>query len=314
MTVKTAFTANDFSSILSQYNVGAYVQSEPIQQGTVQTNYLLQTDLKKVVFRYYESRSEGSVLFESDLLVYLTNQLYPCPKQIQNSRGSYLGSYQNKPYLLFEFIEGQSIEFPTSYQWNQVIQKAAELQKLSQNFHSGYTKHRWNYDAALCKELAHQTAVEINNKNAWEKFQWLEDELESLILPPSLPKGICHCDFHYSNMLFQVDQLVLVLDFDDANITYLQFDLIGLIEHHAWSNNLKKPDFPKARWVVNEYLKHRPLSAVEREYFFDVYKLSILFDCLWYFDRGDPKDFRERRKIDVLKSWGRNEFIDQLFG
>lgn len=39
MAVKTLFTHNDFVNILSQYDLGAYTQSEAIQQGTVQTNF-----------------------------------------------------------------------------------------------------------------------------------------------------------------------------------------------------------------------------------------------------------------------------------
>ena len=62
------------------------------------------------------------------------------------------------------------------------------------------------------------------------KLPWMERELERLDLPPSLPKGVCHCDFHWSNILFQGDEFVALLDFDDANWTYRTFDLVILIE------------------------------------------------------------------------------------
>jgi homoserine kinase type II len=72
MAVKTPFTHDDFVSILSQYDLGAYTRSEAVRQGTVQTNFFIQTTQGKFVFRHYENRSEESVLFESDLLAYLT--------------------------------------------------------------------------------------------------------------------------------------------------------------------------------------------------------------------------------------------------
>lgn len=44
----------------------------------------------------------------------------------------------------------------------------------------------------------------------------------------------------------------------------------------------------------------------------DVYKLSILFDCVWYFGRRSGTGFYERRKIEFLNSLGRQRFIEGL--
>lgn len=313
MTVKTPFTHDDFVNILSQYDLGAYTQSEAIQQGTVQTNYFIQTIQGKFVFRYYETRSKKSILFESDLLAYLKEHRYPCPAQVKNMQGAYVGMYRNKPYVIFEFLEGQPIEHPSAHHWQQLVQKAAELQKLTQDYRSRYTPHRWNYDSDLCRTLAHSEATRLNTKSAREKFAWLARELITLDLPPSLPKGICHCDFHFSNVLFQGDELVALLDFDDANYTLLQFDLVGLIEYWAWPHTVDILDVTKARSVVQEYMKNRPLPPIEKQHLYDVYKLSILFDCVWYFSRGSADDFYEKRKIEALNSLGRQKFFDELF-
>ena len=313
MTVKTVFTHNDFVAILSQYDLGAYNHSEAIQQGTVQTNYFIQTTHGKYVFRHYETRSRESVLFESDLLVYLTKNQYPCPTQFKNTQGTYVGMYRNKPYVIFGFVEGQPIENPSAHHWQQLVQKAAELQKLTQGFRSQYTPYRWNYDPDLCLRLARTKAMRINTPSAHAKFAWLARELRTLDLPPSLPKGICHCDFHFSNVLFQGNELVTLLDFDDANYTFLQFDLVGLIEYWAWPHTVDMLDLTKARSIVQEYMKHRPLPPIEQQHLYDVYKLSILFDCVWYFGRGSATDFYEKRKIEALNGLGRQKFLDELF-
>jgi homoserine kinase type II len=44
-----------------------------------------------------------------------------------------------------------------------------------------------------------------------------------------------------------------------------------------------------------------------------VYKLSILFDCVWYFARGGAEDFRERRKAEALTKLGQHRLFDELF-
>lgn len=98
-------------------------------------------------------------------------------------------------------------------------------------------------------------------------------------------------------------------------MTYLLFDLVVLIEHFAWKHNTDKVlNMVEAEKVVKEYEKHRPLSDVEKEHLFDVYKLSILIDCVWYFERGQVEDFYEKRKIDHLNEIGRKRFCKQLFG
>lgn len=313
MAVKTSFTPADFVAILSQYNLGAYTHSEAIQRGTVQTNYCLQTTQGKFVFRYYENRSRESVLFESDLLAFLTKCHYPCPTPARNAQEVTVGEYRHKPYVIFEFLDGQPLEYPNAHHWRQLIQKAAELQKLTTDYYSPYTRHRWNYNPDLCHTLARAEATQFNTPSAHEKLAWLVRELTVLDLPPSLPQGICHCDFHVSNVLFQGDKLVALLDFDDANYTFLQFDLVGLIEYWAWADTADMLDVRKARSVVREYMKHRPLPLIEQQHLYDVYKLSILFDCVWYFSRGEPHDFREKRKIEALQNIGRQQFFDKLF-
>ena len=105
---------------------------------------------------------------------------------------------------------------------------------LTRDFRSPYTAQRMNYTVDLCRTLAQSAADEIDTPAAHEKFAWLAHELTTLDLPPSVPQGICHGDLHFSNILFRGDEFAALLDFDDANHTYLTFDLVGLIEYWAW--------------------------------------------------------------------------------
>jgi homoserine kinase type II len=313
MAVKTILTDEDFTDLLAEYRLGSYVRSEGISKGSVQTNYILHTTQSKFVCRHYENRTRESVLFECDLLEFLREHDYPCPTPIRNSEQVYVGSHLNKPYVIFDFLEGSHIKEPTFDHWQQLVQRAAELHTLSEGFSSPHVEHRWNYDTRFCAKLANEKAKQILTQDASDKLTWLIHQLDALDLPPSLPKGVCHCDFHFSNALFQDDEFVALLDFDDANFTYFLFDLVGLIEYWAWPHTSTILDLEKARSVVQEYEKHRPLSSVERQHLFDVYKLSILIDCVWYFGRGSSEQFYEKSKIDGLDGLSRQKFFDKLF-
>ena len=180
MTVKTEFTRDDFTAILSHYDLGEYVGSEAIAQGTVQTNYYLETTRGRYVFRYYEVRSRESVLFESELLKYLAQNGYPSPVQVRNRQGAYVGEYRGRPYAVYEYIPGQPLENPGPQHWQQLIQKAAELNSLGQGFNSEYTLHRWNYGPGLCRTLAREEAAQLDTPRAYQKLAWLDLQTDSL--------------------------------------------------------------------------------------------------------------------------------------
>jgi homoserine kinase len=300
-------------AILSHYALGSYVSSQPVSEGTVQTNYFLETTEGRFVFRAYENRSKESVLFEIHLLNYLKKHDYPCPAPFKGTQGNYVGSYHHKPYAIFEFMQGHPVDQPNEQHRQQLIQKAAELQKLTHSYRPRYKEYRWNYGVELCRKLAQEAAAKIDTQDALEKLAWHEQQLSALELPRTLPKGICHCDFHFSNVLFQGNQFAALLDFDDANYTFLLFDLVGLIESAAWEYPSNSLDLVQARNVVQEYRKYRPLNAIEQHHLYDAYKLSILIDCVWYFGRDNANDFYEKRKVEFLNNLGRTRFFDAFF-
>lgn len=323
MAIKTQFTNANMINILSEYDLGDFVSFEPTTNGTVQTNIFLNTTKNKFVLRYYESASKNSVLFEINLIRYLKNKNYSCPAPLRNIHGNFFGIYNKKPFVIFEFLEGEHIEKPNEKQRNQLIQKVAELQNITKNYNSYYKKYRCNYSVDLCKKLAINEAKKIGSKNAKDKLKWIKSELEKLKLPRSLPKGICHCDFHFSNVLFKNGQFNALIDFDDANYTFLSWDLICLAEPfvstfdwNTWqdfspSDNIF--DFKQMKKVVEEYQKYRLLNKIEKKYLFDIYKLSLFMDCIWYFKRGNANDFFEKRKIDSLNNLGRENFCRKIF-
>ena len=224
---------------------------------------------------------------------------------------------------IFEFVEGRHLKHPSATQKRALIRKVAELHNLTGAYRSRHAQYRLNYDIDTCRTLARRKAKAIGTPNAKNKLKWFESELSKLSLPKSLPKGICHCDFHFSNVLFKDGKFSALIDFDDANYTFLTFDLVSLIDPVVWSfdpntwSDFKKGetilDFREARKIISEYMRYRPLGVVGEKHLFDVFKLSILFDCVWYFARGDAEDFFERRKIEFLNALGRSEFRNRLF-
>jgi len=323
MAVKTGISPEQFAHLLASYDLGEYLGSQPILSGSVQTNYRLNTSAGRFVFRCYENRSREAVLFETHLLSYLKSRRYPCAAPVPDRSGEAVGWVQGKPFVVFEFIEGQAVENTSEAQELELVRKAAELHLLTAGYSPPYREHRWNYDVELCRRLAREAAERENTAGAWGKLAWYEQELQRLVLPEALPRGICHCDFHFSNILYKGGEFRALIDFDDANYTYLIYDLSTLIEPfrpdftwetwQGFSPQAEVFDFQRSRKLTAEYQKVRPLSPVEKAGLFEVYKLSILIDGIWYFNRGAAGDFYEKRKIDSLNRLGREGFAARLF-
>ncbi len=166
MAVKTVFTNEEIQHIFANYNLGDYINSKPISEGTVQTNYKVQTTRGFFVFRYYENRKKDSVLFETNLLNYLKKNNFPCPLPYKNSTGSFVGIHNFKPFAVYKYIEGNHIEEPNEEQRRIVIQKAAELHKITQNYSPIHKESRWNYGVQFCQEQAQIASKRINSLNS----------------------------------------------------------------------------------------------------------------------------------------------------
>lgn len=321
--MKNKLTKHKYVSILANYELGALKDPRVFTQGSVQTNVLLKTSKDRVVLRYYTNRSIKSVAFEVNFINYLNKNKYPCPAPIKNKRGKFIGLLDNNPYVIFEFAAGDHIERPNKSQKNQLIEKVAGLQNVAGNYCPPNKESRWNYGVELCRKLANKEAKKVGTKDAVEKLKWYKSALRKLELPSNLPKGVCHCDFHFSNILFKKGKFEALIDFDDANYTYRTFDLAALInpfvssyDWNTWQKFKKGEnvfDFTDARKTVETYEKYRALNNIEKRYLYDVFKLVILIDCLWYFSRGRANDFFEKRKIEYLDSLGRDKFNQEIF-
>jgi Ser/Thr protein kinase RdoA (MazF antagonist) len=67
---------------------------------------LVRTTQGKFVLRYYRQNRHLILLFEANLIASLKRKNYPCPAILRDRHGKLVGLYQDKPYALFEFMEG----------------------------------------------------------------------------------------------------------------------------------------------------------------------------------------------------------------
>ncbi len=305
------FAEEDFAGILADYDLGLFRESRPFKQGAVQTNVLLVTSKGHFVFRYYESRSERYARFEVSILQYLVEHGYPCPAPIENIYGGFIGAYQDKPFALFAFLEGEHSERESNGE--QIAQAIGHLHTITIGYRPDYYEVRDTYDPESCWNNATSNAKKIASEiEAEERLAWLRAELDKLELPEDLPKGVCHCDTHHSNFLYRNGKLVAVLDFDDGSYIYLLYDIANMIFFWAWPDK-GELGFDKARELLRAYEQYRRLTETERRHLYDLLKMVVLMGIGWFID--DDEDYsNSKRKVELLGSIGREAFYSRMFG
>ncbi len=320
--MKTKMSKDRFERLMSTYALGLFLSSKAINKGTVQEVHLLETDQGKYILKSY-NRSMESIEFELTVLNLLSKHNFSCLKPCKNSVGKSIQLLDGKPCVIYEYIEGVHIENPSELQMKELVIKVAELHNITEGYQPKVTSSRLNYNVEQCKLLVEKEVIKLGTEHAKLKLEWYLKEIESLQLPQSLPKGICHGDFNFTNVIYRNDKFEALIDFDDANYTYLIFDLVHLAypftEQYEWNTwydfDMNEPifDFERAKKIIDIYELVRPLTCIEKLHFFDVVKLSILIDCIWYFSRGDASHFFEGEKIRHLNTIGRNTFYKRLF-
>jgi len=309
------FSLSDLGAVLSTYNFGEIISIEELSKGNVQKNILIRTANETVVLKYYKNRKFEYVEFEAKLLEKLYASDYSSPRVHKNNKKELVTKWLGKGIVITEYIEGEHRENLSNNDFEQLVTRIAELHIITENLEIKGSQHRWNYSIDFCKSYLKDNIGSYRKARQLKKKKWAERELDSLDIPRSLPKGIIHSDLHYTNIIFSENRLEAIIDFDDANYSYLIFDMLCLIDSKRKEESfLNEEYFKVSKEVICKYERKRKLQEKEKRSLYDILILSIIIDSFWFYDRNKFPDFKEKNKIDLLRKMGRSEFYDKTFG
>lgn len=234
MAVYTVFDREDIIAITKKYELVLY-SFEGIKEGILNTNYLLNTNKGKFVLRILEgNRSFDSEKEELNFLLEV-RKIIPCTVPYKTSDNETLIIYKNKMMSLFYFIDGKKLEETTPY----YLQKIGTLLGKFHNFSLGKTlnrKTRIDEQYYFSKINIEDIPVSSEEKN---KISQLCLKLKDTDFS-KLPKGIIHSDIFPDNIFIKNNEIVGILDFNDAVTAPLIFDLGIVINYWIRINNWSK--------------------------------------------------------------------------
>jgi len=249
--------------ITASHDLGAIARWKEIEAGTINSNFFVETARGKFFIRVNEGKTLSQVEEEMALVTQLARAGVPTPLPVVTRQGRAFSEVDGHLICVFPWIDGEHIE-------------ASQVRELHvKAIGSGLAQIHLCGDALeFCREGSY-THEEIDGR--FSSFRDREDPaLRAAIravgketghlaaqadLRSRVPKGVIHGDLFRDNVLFRDDELVGVIDFEQASRGAMVYDLAVCINAWCFVDDFC-PDLVAA--LVGAYESRRPLGNAER--------------------------------------------------
>lgn len=274
MSVYTVISDQEFSEIIGLYQLGQYQSSQGILAGIENTNYFISTSKGKYVFTLFEIIDRQQANLYLTLLNELAEAGIKCPQPVADANNRLVNTFRQQPYCLVTRLNGKNI---TTANKQQCMAIASELAKFHSHRFSSISlsdplfinRRGKDWRESVFKKIQHHIPASDASLLAHElKLAYEFDDSQ-------LPKGIIHADLFKDNALFDGDNLVGVIDFNDACYGTYLYDIA--ITVNAWCcNNEGQLVDDLVNAFFDQYQSIRPLTAVEKMAWPTMLKIATL--------------------------------------
>lgn len=251
----TKIDLDDIKRIVSRYDLGQVSAFENLKGGQANSSFKLTTTAGFFVLSICDEKSFSEVGQLADLLRHLEEQGFPTTRVINASDGRLVTEHQGKPAFIKRYLEGS---VPKEMKPKMLYRLGREIARLHQIEAPKGLPNRFAYGLKSFDEVIFSPADA--EYRAWLKVK--QAYLEQTI-SPDLPQGLIHGDIFYDNTLFKDDELVAIIDFEEACHYYKVFDL-GMCAVGACNTN-GLVDRKKTRILVDGYQSFGRLEPAEKE-------------------------------------------------
>lgn len=287
---KPAWTVEDVRGFLLAYGrEPRRLEVEQLKSWWFNLVLRVDADGEGLVLRRYGVTPPEEVRWELAVLAHLREHDFPTftPLLRADALGERLGGFFGRPAILYPYVEGQD---GRNLDWSvalaQTAQAVARIHELTEGLAIAYPRVQSGTESRrLVRQLieavrargvaAHESALGDLLGRSEGALGDFEARLASY--PEGLRRGVVHHDAHAHNVLFRDNQLVALIDFDDAHAGYLVADPAVMICNWADDGEPGDPlNLEKAVRVVREYERHRRLTDAECELLPDFVLMYLL--------------------------------------
>ena len=278
-----------------RFGVGGITDISVIDGGHGNTSYCVETSSGRYVLTICDQQSLKEVTNLANLLVYLTDHGIRTSRVVVPPKEPIVILHNEKPVILKHYIDG---DVTANLTGNLLIQLGEEMARLHEIPAPSYLPQSFPYGRSYFPE--------VTNSNLGHPYiDWLSEKISYLQkrIPQHLPMALIHGDCFYDNMIVQGNQLMAIIDFEEACHYYRSFDL-GMVIVGACRDR-QDISFEKAGRFIRGYQKAITLQSIERETLKTFAVYAAVATSFWHFRqhhlrRPDPRLYDKHVEMQTL--------------
>lgn len=287
------------------YGLPKVLSVRAIEDGEVNSHYLLETVRGKFVVKIDEVKSELEVKRELDLLVFLRKHGFPCAPLLADGRGRHCRDWEGNQLSVYRYVDGHTVdpEHLKTAQLENVGRVLADLHLVTKAYKKG-ADSRFSFErvaeiyATVRGRLPHYLKKIVRTLD--EEIEYLQNYLEQ-----KLPKGMIHGDLFTDTLLFKGEKVVAVRDFEAAGRGKFIFDLATAVNALCFAK--RRYTLKKFEALIAGYETLRTLSLAEWDAFpnelrFSAFRFTVTRLRDFFLN---PADERPRINKDFQDSYER---------
>ncbi|WP_394847909.1 homoserine kinase [Pendulispora brunnea] len=264
MATLTRISEDQLRVFLDEYSeLGNLVGFAGIPEGSVNSNYRVETSAGAYFLRVYEEQAFEGARNEGITLLHLSAHGVPCEAPLLRNDGERTGHIAGKPAALFAWCAG-GMRCQASVSTADTAQVGAALARIHVAG-SAMAGRTGRFGPAELRLRLDRIAAAADHPTLAAEAEPLRQALDAneARRRSDLPKGLVHGDLFRDNVLWdEKGTIVTLLDFESACSGAFVFDLAVTVLSWCVGDALS-PEL--ARAMVSGYESVRPLTAEERE-------------------------------------------------
>lgn len=245
------------AEVMQGYDLGQVLGVESLTQGYANENLKVITEQGVVLYRICKQQPLRLLEYEVRLMEALKKAGIKTAFPIADKSGTYIQNSDEHFVMLYEFKVGTEPELSetVTHQMGEEVGKLSLIQ-LTAGLEKKNAVHLDN-----CQQLISEFGESQNPMP--EVFGYFKEQTDYLIenLDATLPRGIVHGDIFPNNTIYNGEDLVAIIDFEEACSDQLMFDVGMTINGFCFVDNELKPNLLRA--FLKGYNSHREITEAE---------------------------------------------------
>jgi len=282
-------------SLTHRFGIGDVINFSVMDGGLENTSYCVETSSGKYVLTIWDQKSLQHATNLASLLIYLTDRGIRTSRVVVPPNEPIVVLHDEKPVMLKRYVDG---DVSANLTGNEIIQLGEEMARLHEIPAPSYLPQSFPYGRSHFAEV-----TDSDLRHSY--IDWLSEKTSYLdkSIPQHLPIALIHGDVFFDNVIVKDDQLMAIIDFEEACHYYRCFDLGMVIvgacrDRHGIS-------FEQVGRFICGYQKRTTLEAIERETLkaFAVY--AAVATSFWRFRqyhlrRPEPRLYEKHVEMQIL--------------